>query len=142
MIPAKPADRIEAVLPLRKELNDRVDSDGVDVRVAVVIERKFAEINGAALRRHSPGNVGQEFETKLGGFFEALELGAEAVVVDAAAVTGVVAALGTGALGVIGAGAAAAGGGDASACAGGGVGRDIGFSGAGSRCSTATRFCV
>jgi hypothetical protein len=67
---------------------------------------------------------------------------AVAVVVDAAAVTGVVAALGTGALGVIGAGAAAAGGGDASACAGGDVGRGIGFSGAGSRCSTATRFWV
>ena len=39
-----------------------------------VIEGDLTQIYGASLRAHGPQDVGQVFEAKLGGVFEALEL--------------------------------------------------------------------
>jgi hypothetical protein len=49
--------------------------EGFDVRIAVVIERQFAEVDGASFGRDGPENVGQELESELGSVFESGELG-------------------------------------------------------------------
>ena len=36
-----------------------------DVRIAVVIEREFAEIDGASFRRDGPENVGQDIRVRI-----------------------------------------------------------------------------
>src|SRR6266481_3447809 len=44
---------------------------------AAVIEANLTEIDGATLRRNSPEDVREVFETELGGFLEILEFGVD-----------------------------------------------------------------
>ncbi len=45
--------------------------------IAAFVEREFAEVDGASLRRNGPENVRQILEAELSGVFEALKLGVD-----------------------------------------------------------------
>ena len=48
--------------------------EGLELRVAMMIKREFAEVHRASLRRNRPEHISQILEPELGGVFKILEL--------------------------------------------------------------------